>query len=161
MRDYSDIIHRERPVHKDDAFSIQHPKMRRELRAKQFAPFDALTGFGETVEEYRAVTERPRELSDGENSVINEKLLQVQDAFLTWKKGRKGIGPEVPPPKVWVSFFDRDLRQEELHGDGARGNTATLTGEVTGIDAVGQVLQVAGKQIPFPEIYALRILQDR
>lgn len=158
MRDYSDIIYLERPVHRGDTFSIRHPKMRLELRAKQFAPFDALAGFSETVEEYRSITERPKDLSDGEHSVINEKLIQIQDAFLAWKKGRKGIGPAVPPPRVWVSFFDRDHRQEELHGDGARGNTVTLTGEVTGIEPVEQVLQVAGRRIIFSEIYALRIL---
>ena len=46
---YSDILGRERPVHKNDDFDIRHPKMRRQLRAKQFAPFDALAGFQENA----------------------------------------------------------------------------------------------------------------
>ena len=29
---YSDILGRERPVHKNDDFDIRHPKMRRQLR---------------------------------------------------------------------------------------------------------------------------------
>ena len=34
-----------------DAFAAKHPRMHREKRAKQFAPFDALSGFSESIEE--------------------------------------------------------------------------------------------------------------
>ncbi|MBR0374051.1 MAG: hypothetical protein IJH91_05955 [Mogibacterium sp.] len=40
-----------RPVHDGDAFAAKHPRMHREKRAKQFAPFDALSGFSESIEE--------------------------------------------------------------------------------------------------------------
>lgn len=43
--DYSDII--DLPHHT----STRHPRMASEMRAAQFAPFAALTGFDETIEE--------------------------------------------------------------------------------------------------------------
>ena len=42
---YGDIINREHPV------SIKHPQMSRESRAAQFAPFAALVGYEDKVEE--------------------------------------------------------------------------------------------------------------
>ena len=43
--DYSDII--DLPHHT----SMKHPRMAAEMRAAQFAPFAALTGYEETIEE--------------------------------------------------------------------------------------------------------------
>ena len=48
---YEDIIDKKRPVHDNDDFSIRHPKMSREDRAKIFAPFAALKGSEEALEE--------------------------------------------------------------------------------------------------------------
>lgn len=43
--DYSDIIDLEHPT------SHRHPRMAAEMRAAQFAPFAALTGYEEAIEE--------------------------------------------------------------------------------------------------------------
>ena len=43
--DYSDIIGLEHPT------SRKHPRMAAEMRAAQFAPFAALTGYEEAIEE--------------------------------------------------------------------------------------------------------------
>ena len=43
--DYSDIIDLEHPT------SRKHPRMAAEMRAAQFAPFAALTGYDEAIEE--------------------------------------------------------------------------------------------------------------
>ena len=43
--DYSDIIGLEHPT------SRKHPRMAAEMRAAQFAPFAALTGYNEAIEE--------------------------------------------------------------------------------------------------------------
>ena len=45
MDDYSDIIDLEHPT------SRKHPRMAAEMRAAQFAPFAALTGYDEAIEE--------------------------------------------------------------------------------------------------------------
>lgn len=154
---YNDIIDRERPVHRGDAFEVRHPKMHRQLRAKQFAPFDALAGFTETVEEHQAVTVRPKELSQEERETINDRLLQIQEDFLAWKRGRKGIGQELLPVRASVTFFLRNARQEEIHRDGVRGDAETVEGNVTAFDAVSQTLRVNGVSIPFSAIYSLKV----
>ncbi len=45
MNDYSDIIHLEHPT------SAKHPRMSMEKRAAQFAPFAALVGLDEAIEQ--------------------------------------------------------------------------------------------------------------
>ena len=46
---YIRVLLRGRPVHTDDDFSLRHPRMERSLRAKIFAPFDALEGFSDRI----------------------------------------------------------------------------------------------------------------
>ena len=46
---YKDIIDLERPKHVNDAFSAKHPSMKREDRAKIFAPFAALKGYEDSI----------------------------------------------------------------------------------------------------------------
>ena len=46
-KDYSDIINL--PVHEPDP--VKHPRMSREARAAQFAPFAALTGHDSAIQE--------------------------------------------------------------------------------------------------------------
>ena len=48
---YRDIIDKERPVHDGDEFEARHPKMPREARAKIFAPFAALKGYEEAIDD--------------------------------------------------------------------------------------------------------------
>ena len=48
---YNDIIDKNRPVHDGDEFEARHPKMPREARAKIFAPFAALKGYEEAIDD--------------------------------------------------------------------------------------------------------------
>ena len=48
--EYNDIIDKQRPVHVGDDFEARHPKMSRENRAKIFAPFAALKGYEEAID---------------------------------------------------------------------------------------------------------------
>ena len=48
--EYKDIIDKERPKHDGDEFEARHPKMTRENRAKIFAPFAALKGYEEAID---------------------------------------------------------------------------------------------------------------
>lgn len=67
IKDYSDIIDLERPV-------SRFPKMYRQARAAQFAPFAALTGYEDAVKEAsRFVGEKPL-LDDQEIERINQTL---------------------------------------------------------------------------------------
>ena len=48
---YKDIIDKSRPQHDEDEFEARHPRMPREARAKIFAPFAALKGYEEAIED--------------------------------------------------------------------------------------------------------------
>lgn len=61
--DYSDIINL--PVHEPDP--VRHPRMSRQARAAQFAPFAALTGFEQVVDEAA---------EEAMNKVINETVFE-------------------------------------------------------------------------------------
>ena len=52
MDDYSDIINKKRPEHKNDIFGAMHPKICRDERAKMFLSFESLKDFSESVENY-------------------------------------------------------------------------------------------------------------
>ena len=62
-KDYSDII--DLPVHEPDP--VKHPRMSREARAAQFAPFAALTGFEQVADDAA---------EDVLNKVINETVFE-------------------------------------------------------------------------------------
>ncbi len=51
------LMHHHRPIHQGDSFSLRHPKMPPEKRAKLFLAFDALRGFDAALDiarEFRA-----------------------------------------------------------------------------------------------------------
>lgn len=69
---YADILNMERP-------RSQYAKMASAMRAAQFAPFAALTGYEDSIQEAaRLVDERPV-LDEQEAEVLNRKLLELLD----------------------------------------------------------------------------------
>ena len=48
--EYKDIINKSRPEHHGDDFEARHPHMSQENRAKIFAPFAALKGYEEAID---------------------------------------------------------------------------------------------------------------
>ena len=96
MRDdnpYADIIDLPRHV------SRTHPRMPLLNRAAQFAPFAALTGYGDVIEETARLTDRRIELSESEQAELNDRLSALArrlpaEATLTWfvPDGRKDGG---------------------------------------------------------------------
>ena len=82
-RRYDDIIDLPHPT------SRVHPRMPMLNRAAQFAPFAALTGYGETIREAARLTDRRVELTEAEKAVINEGLTRLlpklpAGARITW-----------------------------------------------------------------------------
>ena len=89
-RDYSDII--DLPHHQ----SRVHPRMSLLNRAAQFAPFAALTGYGEAIDEAARLTDRRVELSEAEQLELNEKL--------------KRLGARLPA-EAEITYFVPDARK--------------------------------------------------
>lgn len=69
----------------DDIIDLPHfvsknrPHMSGYDRAAQFAPFAALTGYGETIKEAARLTESFKELSDTEKEILDMKLSILQN----------------------------------------------------------------------------------
>ena len=68
MKNYDDIINLPHHVSKN------HPQMSRYNRAAQFAPFSALTGYEESINEARRYVTNKIELDDSNKEEINFKL---------------------------------------------------------------------------------------
>lgn len=70
---YDDII--SLPHH----ISIKRPQMTRSARAAQFAPFAALVGLDDEMEETARLTDAKPELEEAEKEKINRILLEIRD----------------------------------------------------------------------------------
>ncbi|MGM9968921.1 MAG: hypothetical protein ACI35S_00825 [Anaeroplasma sp.] len=73
MSNYDDIINL--PHH----ISKNHPRMSQIDRAAQFAPFAALTGYAESINEAGRYVDKKKELSDEQIEDINNKLKYLLD----------------------------------------------------------------------------------
>ena len=93
--------------------SKTHPHMSNHDRAAQFAPFAALTGYGEAISETGRLTEQAIELSDEEKEELNRKFQKIQThlneeprievtyfVFDRYKSGGKYITEEVQVTKI-------------------------------------------------------------
>ena len=111
---YDDVIYRQHPTSK------KHPRMPRMNRAAQFAPFAALTGYEESIEETARLTDRRIELSEYEIEELNAKLNFIQEHIKE-------------QPEVTITYFQPDERKEG-------GAYITATGKVRKIDEVNRIL---------------------
>ncbi len=68
MHPYEDILHLSRPV------SQRHPPMPRLKRAAQFAPFVALTGHEDAIEETARITEPRQEIAATAIDQLNQQI---------------------------------------------------------------------------------------
>ena len=128
---YDDIIHLPHPV------SARRAGMSALDRAAQFAPFAALTGYEDVIEETGRLTQQPAELTEGSIQHINEKLRLLCEGAEEY-------------PVATVTWFQPDLYK-------AGGSYQTKKGRVKRVDAYTQTLLfTAGTEIPLSAIYDLQ-----
>lgn len=72
MGTYDDIINLSRP-------KSNHPKMSIEQRSAQFAPFAALTSFGDKVKETARLTDRKIELDEEMKNILDIKIQDIKN----------------------------------------------------------------------------------
>lgn len=63
--------------------SKKHPRMSIEARSAQFAPFAALTGYEDLIEETGRFVESKIELNEDEKEILDNKLKIIYDKFET------------------------------------------------------------------------------
>lgn len=130
MGRHDNIINMERPV------DLVHQPMSLHNRAAQFAPFDALTGFGGRIWESSRITEQRIELGDERKLEINRHLMLLLDNI----KER---------PEITVTYFVPDKTK-----DG--GAYKTQTSRVCKIDEYEERVYLENEnQIAFDDILTL------
>ncbi|MGM9970168.1 MAG: hypothetical protein ACI35S_07215 [Anaeroplasma sp.] len=127
MEKYDDIINLPHHV------STKHQRLSMEQRAAQFAPFAALTGYGDAIKETARITEDRIELDDEEKIKLDNKLKKIQNNISN-------------KPKVIVTYFVPDIRK-------SGGEYLTKVGNLKKIDEYNQLLVLDDKtEIPIKEI---------
>ena len=127
MGRYDDIIDLPHPVSKT------HSRMSLEERSAQFAPFAALTGYEEAVEETARLTAERIELDEEEKTILDNKLMIIREQIQS-------------KPVVSITYFVPDSKK-----DG--GSYIAVTGAVKKIDEYKQVVVLEGdREIPIMEI---------
>lgn len=130
MKDYSDIIGL--PHHT----SPKHPRMPSADRAAQFAPFSALTGYGDVIDETARLTDSRLILSEESKALLDLKqrlLAELSESH----------------PEIVVTYFEDDSRK-------CGGAYRTHVGNLKRVDeAEGGLLFCDGVKIPFERIYGI------
>ena len=130
MLSEQELLEMERPV------SARHAPMRRCDRAAQFAPFAALSGFDETVQEAGRLTQAQIELAENEREALNDALVRLAARL-----------PE--QPEVRLTYFQPDAKK-------SGGTYRTILTRVRRLDAHAQVLVLTdGTRIPFDALLSI------
>lgn len=130
--DYNDIINLNRPI------SLVHKPMSLESRSAQFAPFAALTGYGEQVKEKARLTDKKIELDEESLLILNNKLQQL-------------ITNIHSKPKVAIRYFIKDDKK-------SGGRYETIIDNVRRIDSVAQIIYLITTKININMIINIEIL---
>ncbi len=168
---YGDIFLKGRPQHHQDEFSRTHPRMSRGKRAKIFAPFAALAGYGEAVAAKEIVYEPKKELAEEKKTKINQQLSWIEEHTPRSEKERLRTGAE--GPQIQVTFFQQnvlpidrtlavngDTENGKLLDDGRpRGQYRSLKGSVHRISLQEQCMEIRDgatmKQIAFDDVWEI------
>ena len=126
---YDDIIGFSRP-------ESRRPKMTMNDRAAQFAPFAALTKFGEEIRESNRKTSEEIELGDGDIEQIDEVLRGIERRI----EENKADGAGNEGFAIAVAYFVRDKVKPG-------GRVEEYIGNVKKIDRVGRKLIFYGGKI--------------
>ena len=130
MKDYSDIIDLPHPT------SQKHKRMSLHDRAAQFAPFAALTGYDDAVEETARVTD--------EQSFISNDEIEALDASL-----RRLSEIQRQNPLICITYFEHDTKK-------SGGKYITCRANLKKIDDIEKCVTLTdGRIIPFSDIVGI------
>lgn len=123
---YEDIINL--PHHQSDT----RPRMSNYDRAAQFAPFAALKGYDEEIEESIRTTDNKIELSDEQLNQLNEKIRELKEIIKE-------------QPIINVSYFVPDEKK-------SGGKYITIEQQIRKIDEYKRKLIFSDREIEFDKI---------
>ena len=123
---YDDILHLPRFISKNRKHMSNYD------RAAQFAPFAALTGYGEMVHETARLTDSKIELSEDKIEELNLKLTLLQESLSS-------------SPIATITYFEPDEKKE-----GGSYKKESMT--IIKIDTFSQTITTTSKVIPIKQI---------
>ena len=130
IHNYDDIINMPRHI------SSKHPQMKIIDRAAQFAPFAALTGHKESINEASRITDSKKELDENQKEILNNKLNYILlnlDKLL----------------EIKITYFQADLKK-------SGGKYVTVLASIKKIYEYNKVLVLNnGKKIKIDDLYWL------
>lgn len=132
IKKYDDIINLPHYISK------KHPQMSMEERAAQFAPFAALVGYEDAVEETARITTKRIELNEEEKNILDMKLQMLNEQMQVQIH-----------PNITIMYFVPDLKK-----DG--GKYIKISGIVKRIDEYKQLIILDDKtEISIKEIISI------
>ena len=132
IKKYDDIINLPHYISK------KHPQMSMEERAAQFAPFAALVGYEDAVEETARITTKRIELNEEEKNILDMKLQMLDEQMQVQIH-----------PNITIMYFVPDLKK-----DG--GKYIKISGIVKRIDEYKQLIILDDKtEISINEIISI------
>lgn len=132
MDNYEDIINMKHHVSKI------HPRLSIEQRAAQFAPFAALTGYGDEIKEKARLTDTKIELDDESLLFLNMTLQEIN--VIVKDK-----------PRVSITYFIKD---ETKIG----GRYESIEDNVKRIDNVYQIVYLLKSRIKIEDILSIELI---
>lgn len=118
---YKDMIYMDRPISK------KHTPMPLENRAAQFAPFAALTGYDDAVNETSRLTVNKIELSEEKKAELDLTLSNLNSVITT-------------NPKASITFFVPDSLK-------AGGDYVTVNASIRKIDSVSRTIILMDRSV--------------
>jgi len=138
-----------RPCHTAfDAFSLKHPPMDTERRAKIFAPFDALRGFSDAISEKEIQYESFREMDEDRLADLNRKIALLLPLVHDGNAARKN------QVSLRITFFC-PCANPGLGEEGIFGQYRTVEGTLKKIDPVRGQLLLDDRLIDLDDIYEI------
>jgi len=116
--------------------SPTRPRMSVSARAAQFAPFAALTGYGEAVDETARLTDDRIVLDENAKAMLDGKLQIIAEHLNDL-------------PEVTFTYFEPDKKK-------SGGAYRSVTGRVKEIDECERIVKLGdGTKIPIEQIYGI------
>lgn len=123
--------------------NAKHRRMTLHDRAAQFAPFAALVGYDEMVDEEARLTDQQIELEEGQMDQLSRKLNRIDGAIVGGQR-----------PTITILYFIPDEKKK-----GGRYNT--ISAQVKRIDSANQKMILVTKDQPdLPETISFDRIMD-
>ena len=146
---YLPVLMQGRPRHEMDEFAFRHPRMEQGKRAKVFAPFDALDGYGESVSSKNIVYTDKIILDESEQEELNRRLMILHDLTCNSRMAKANR------VEVSVAYYV-PCTDGRSFSCGIRGQYLTETGIVWKVDMeVSQTITVDHTRIRFQDILSI------